>query len=166
MMYAGELNAAPRRKAKGKSEEGKSKKAKGKSEGAPSRAESLFNFPPPLNFCLFTFTLCLPSRLFGLARIRYTGLDFQQTGTTGKQSMSELKEPRWAVLSERGREGAGLSYVDAAATVARLRGERISGLCIITDAAAARLPQPKKPAGKSTSRGGAKPRRGRKKSAS
>ena len=73
--------------------------------------------------------------------------------------MSELKEPRWAVLSERGREGAGLSYVDAAATVARLRGERISGLCIITDAAASRLPQPKKPAGKSPARGNAKPRR-------
>jgi hypothetical protein len=72
--------------------------------------------------------------------------------------MSELKERRWAVLSERGCEEAGLSYEEAAATVARLRGERLSGLCIITDAAAAHVPRAQKPAGNS------KPKRSRKKS--
>ncbi len=68
--------------------------------------------------------------------------------------MSELKERRWAVLSERGCEDSGLSYEEAAGLVARLRGERVSGLCIITDDAAAHVPRAKKaaskPAGNST----------------
>lgn len=71
--------------------------------------------------------------------------------------MSELNEGRWAVLSERGCEDAGLSYEEAAATVARLRAERISGLCVITDTAAAHLPRAKRPTG------GSKPKRSRKK---
>ena len=88
--------------------------------------------------------------------------------------MSELNERRWAVLSERGSERAGLSYEEASALVARLKAERVSGLCVITDAAASRLPTPKKAAEKSSAKddgraGGAaakKPRRSRKKSAS
>lgn len=83
--------------------------------------------------------------------------------------MSELRERRWAVLSERGCEGAGLGYEEAAGLVARLRGGRMSGLCIVTDEAASRL----SPAGKAApARGdgkgaaaGARPRRGRKKTA-
>ena len=78
--------------------------------------------------------------------------------------MSELNERRWAVLSERGCEDAGLSYEEASATVARLKAERISGLCVITDAAAAHLPRAKKAASKSTPAGNSKPRRSRKKS--
>ena len=86
--------------------------------------------------------------------------------------MSELNERRWAVLSERGREESGLSYAGAAALIARLRGEKLSGLCVITDEAAARLPEAKKAAGKSAKAGdnskpapaAPKPRRGRKKS--
>lgn len=54
--------------------------------------------------------------------------------------MSELNEPRWSVLSERGREAARLSYHDAAALVRSLNLERVHGLCIITDEAAERLP--------------------------
>ena len=77
--------------------------------------------------------------------------------------MSELKERRWAVLSERGREESGLSYEEAAGLIARLRGERLSGLCVITDEAASHLPPAKRPAGNSASGGGAKPRRSRKK---
>ena len=74
--------------------------------------------------------------------------------------MSELNERRWAVLSERGCEEAGLSYAEASATVARLRGERLSGLCVVTDAAAAHLPR----APKAAPGGNPKPRRSRKKS--
>jgi hypothetical protein len=83
--------------------------------------------------------------------------------------MSELKERRWAVLSERGREEAGLSYEEAAGLIARLRGERLSGLCVITDEAASHLPAAKKTAAKSSSdnskgaRAASKPRRSRKK---
>ena len=79
--------------------------------------------------------------------------------------MSELKERRWAVLSERGCEDAGLSYDEAAAAVARLRGERISGLCVVTDAAAAHVPRAQKQASKAAAPGNSKPRRSRRKSA-
>jgi hypothetical protein len=78
--------------------------------------------------------------------------------------MSELNERRWAVLSERGCEGSGLSYEEAAATVARLRGERLSGLCVVTDAAAAHVTRPKKATTKSAPAGNSKPKRSRKKS--
>ncbi len=84
--------------------------------------------------------------------------------------MSELNERRWAVLSERGREESGLSYDEAAGLIARLRGERLSGLCVISDEAASRLPTAKKAARTSPSGGGSKaappepkPRRARKK---
>ena len=77
--------------------------------------------------------------------------------------MSELNERRWAVLSERGCEDAGLSYAEASAAVARLRAERVSGLCVITDAAAAHVPRAQKQASKSSAN--SKPRRSRKKSA-
>ena len=78
--------------------------------------------------------------------------------------MSELKERRWAVLSERGREESGLSYEEASGLVARLRAERLSGLCVISDEAASRLPEAKKAAPKSPPGGGnSKPRRSRKK---
>ena len=77
--------------------------------------------------------------------------------------MSELNERRWAVLSERGCEDAGLSYGEAAGLVARLRGERLSGLCVVTDAAAAHLPRAKGPAGRPSASGDSKPRRSRKK---
>jgi hypothetical protein len=107
--------------------------------------------------------------LFGLARIRYTGRDLNNPAA-GKLSMSELKERRWAVLSERGREQAGLSYEEAASLIARLRGERLSGLCVITDEAASHLPEANKAAGKSPSgssnskaaAAASKPRRSRK----
>ena len=79
--------------------------------------------------------------------------------------MSELNERRWAVLSERGCEDAGLSYEEAAGLIARLKAERLSGLCVITDAAAAHLPRAKKAASKSAKpAGNSKPRRSRKKS--
>jgi hypothetical protein len=58
--------------------------------------------------------------------------------------MSEMNERRWAVISERGREASGLEYAEAGELVQRLRGEKISGLCVITDAAAGRLPPAKK----------------------
>ena len=76
--------------------------------------------------------------------------------------MSELSQRRWAVQSEYGREAAGLTYEEAAALVGRLRAEKTSGLCIITDEAASHLA----PAKKATRDGNSKkPRRGRKKGA-
>ena len=54
--------------------------------------------------------------------------------------MSEPREGRWAVMSERGREASGLDYAKAAVLVRDLKGAGLSGLCIITDAAASHLP--------------------------
>ena len=53
--------------------------------------------------------------------------------------MGELGEQRWAVISERGCEAQSLPHAEAAALVRRLRGERISGLCVVTNDAAERL---------------------------
>ncbi len=84
---------------------------------------------------------------------------------------SELNERRWAVMSERGREESGLSYEDASRLVARLRAERLGGLCVITDAAASHVPEAKKkaaansppPGDSKPARAAPKPRRAQKK---
>ena len=52
--------------------------------------------------------------------------------------MSELREQRWSVVSERGCEASAVNYDEAAELVRRLRGEKIHGLCIISDEAARR----------------------------
>ena len=80
--------------------------------------------------------------------------------------MSELSERRWAVLSERGSEAAGLTYEEAAALVGELRGRDVSGLCVITGEAASHLLPAKKGDGKKAAGDNSKrPRRGRKKGA-
>jgi len=56
-----------------------------------------------------------------------------------KTRVGELNEQRWSVVSERGREAAGLTYVEAAGLVRQLLGEKVHGTCVITDEAAARL---------------------------
>lgn len=53
--------------------------------------------------------------------------------------MSELSEPRWSVLSERGVEAASLTYLVAKEMFARLSDEGLHGLCIVTDEAGARV---------------------------
>ena len=52
--------------------------------------------------------------------------------------MSELREQRWSVVSERGCEASGVNYEEAAGLVRRLRAERIHGLCVVSDEAARR----------------------------
>ncbi len=53
--------------------------------------------------------------------------------------MGELAEQMWAVISERGREASGLTYKEAAQLIGRLKDEKVSGLCVVTTAAAERL---------------------------
>jgi hypothetical protein len=62
--------------------------------------------------------------------------------------MGELGEKRWAVMSERGCEATRVARADAVELVRRLRAERISGLCVITEHAASRLPPAKIEKGK------------------
>jgi hypothetical protein len=52
--------------------------------------------------------------------------------------MSELREQRWSVVSERGCEASGVNYEEAAGLVSRLRADKIHGLCIVSDEAARR----------------------------
>jgi hypothetical protein len=52
--------------------------------------------------------------------------------------MSELREQRWSVVSERGCEASGTTYEEAAGLVRRLRADKVHGLCVISDEAARR----------------------------
>jgi len=53
--------------------------------------------------------------------------------------MSELKEKRWAVISERGAEASSLTYAEAEELTRKLKADGVHGLGIITDAAAHRI---------------------------
>ena len=53
--------------------------------------------------------------------------------------MGELDEAQWAVVSERGCEASGLKYREALELMRRLAGEKVSGLAVVTDAAARRF---------------------------
>ena len=59
---------------------------------------------------------------------------------------SKLEKESWAVISERGREAANLSYEDARRLVRRLGSEGRHGLCIVTNETAQRLTGPVLPA--------------------
>lgn len=52
---------------------------------------------------------------------------------------SDLEQPLWSVLSDRGCEQNGLTHEDARRLVHRLGGESRHGLVIITDEAAGRM---------------------------
>lgn len=52
--------------------------------------------------------------------------------------MSELSQPHWAVISERGVESSGLNYADALQLMRDLERQKVYGLCLVTDEAAAR----------------------------
>ncbi len=62
--------------------------------------------------------------------------------------MGELGEKRWAVMSERGCEATRVTRAEAVELVRSLRAERVSGLCVITEHAASRLPSAKNGKGK------------------
>ena len=52
---------------------------------------------------------------------------------------AELAQPRWAVISFDKVEGGNLSYDDASQLLADLDAKGVTGLCVVTDAVAARL---------------------------
>ena len=54
-------------------------------------------------------------------------------------SKSELDEPRWSLVSFDQIEAGGLTYRQAAELMSLLDSHGISGLCVITDEAAARM---------------------------
>lgn len=52
----------------------------------------------------------------------------------------DLDEPLWSVLSFDKREAGGLTYAQAVALMSELDAHGIAGLCLVTDAAAERVP--------------------------
>ena len=55
--------------------------------------------------------------------------------------MSEFVENRWSVVSERGREAAGLTYERARELLNQLLRENVHGTVIVTDEAGRRVAQ-------------------------
>lgn len=54
---------------------------------------------------------------------------------------SEINAPRWSVVSFEKRVAENLTYAAAAAKLKEIQTQKISGLCIVTDEAAARISQ-------------------------
>ena len=55
------------------------------------------------------------------------------------ESHHELREHFWSVVSFDKSEANGLTYSQAEQKLAELAAQKVSGLCIITDEAAARI---------------------------
>ncbi len=55
------------------------------------------------------------------------------------ESINELREPNWSVVSFKERVAKNLTYDEALRKMLDLQKQKISGLCIITDEAAARI---------------------------
>ena len=55
------------------------------------------------------------------------------------EPLRELAQPLWSVVSFEKLEAKNLTYREAEAALAELEGRKVTGLCIITDAAAERM---------------------------
>ncbi|HEY0049790.1 MAG TPA: hypothetical protein VGB68_10915 [Pyrinomonadaceae bacterium] len=62
-----------------------------------------------------------------------------QAARTESEALSELNEPRWSVVSFESVAVHGLPYAEAQNWLEKLQKQNISGLCIVTDEAAARI---------------------------
>ncbi|HEY8563243.1 MAG TPA: hypothetical protein VIL74_22890 [Pyrinomonadaceae bacterium] len=58
-----------------------------------------------------------------------------------EESSHELRLPVWSVISFDKREAGNLTYPEAEQKLAALEGQKVSGLCIVPDEVAARLPE-------------------------
>lgn len=56
-----------------------------------------------------------------------------------EKQTSELAEPIWSVVTFETIAASGLTYEQAAEKLEKLKTEKVSGLCVITDEAAARM---------------------------
>jgi hypothetical protein len=73
--------------------------------------------------------------------------------------MSELGEKRWALMSERGCEVTRVTRAEAVELMRRLRAEKVSGLCVITEHAAGHLAPAKSAQGEAAGGGPKRPKR-------
>jgi hypothetical protein len=58
---------------------------------------------------------------------------------SGETASSELELPLWSIVTFQDVAVRGLSYEEALKWMEKLRAQNISGLCIVTDEAAARI---------------------------
>ena len=58
---------------------------------------------------------------------------------TAAETANELEQPMWSVISFERREGGGLTYARAREILQELDSRHVSGLAIVTDAAAEKL---------------------------
>lgn len=63
--------------------------------------------------------------------------------TAESEFSGELNEPRWSVVSFESIAVSGLPYDEAKKWLAKLEKQKVAGLCIVTDEAAARILQEK-----------------------
>jgi len=56
-----------------------------------------------------------------------------------EESLNELREALWSVVSFEKCEAGGLTYSEAEQKLSELEAQKVSGLCIVTDEAAARI---------------------------
>jgi len=63
----------------------------------------------------------------------------QESVKTDAITATELEERRWAVISFDKVEAGNLTYNDAAKLLADLDTKGVTGLCVVTDAVAARF---------------------------
>lgn len=63
---------------------------------------------------------------------------------SGENIRSELDAPIWSLITFDRCAASSLTYADAAERLKKLEAEKVSGLCIVTDEAAARIIAKKK----------------------
>ena len=61
------------------------------------------------------------------------------TEENDEAGLSELALPRWSIVTFEGVAMSGLSYDEARELLGKLQKQNISGLCIVTEEAAARI---------------------------
>ncbi len=63
----------------------------------------------------------------------------KEQSTTEETEAAELREMRWSVISFEKTEAGNLTYAQAEQKLAELETQKVSGLCIVTNDAAARI---------------------------
>ena len=58
---------------------------------------------------------------------------------TAEEFPAELRESRWSVISFEKCEANNLTYAEAEQKLGELLAQKVSGLCIVTDAVAERI---------------------------
>ena len=85
----------------------------------------------------------MTGRIFSTCGKLVLGFPFQrvmsESGAKEEQRPSELDSPIWSVIAFDRCEASGLTYREATNKIIELEACNVSGLCVVTDAAAAKV---------------------------